>query len=388
MDRLYYGAVPPPATLHILPHKEGSKLSTTTRTKQRRKPPDVTDLPKLRTSERTTLKACEFRWEMTYNKQSQPVTTAPALRFGSLVHGALAAYYKPGVKRGPHPAKTFARLYNKELETAEAMGFRDEDGKWQEAGSLGEAILNNYVEEYGADDKWEVIATEMPFQVTVYKPWTYDPNHPVEAQDAEPWFNYVGVLDGVWRNRSTKRLWIPDHKTTSGIGGTVDHPSIPPYLLMDDQAGAYWSYGVEYLIGQEILKKNQKLAGMLFNFIRKAMPDERPYKIVKGKRLHLNMDGSVSKRQPPPFFFRCPIQRDEFDREYAKQRATEEYRRIELLRSGELTFTKTPGMFTCSTCSVRDVCELHETGSDWESMFAATMQPWDPYAQHEIREGR
>lgn len=363
--------------------------ATTTRKKQthRRKavapPPD--DLPKLRTSERTTLKACEFRWSLTYGLKSEPITSAPALRFGGLVHAALAAYYKPGIRRGPHPAKTFLRLYEQELTTAEKMGFRDEDGKWQEAGGLGEAMLNNYVEQYGADDRWEVIATEMQFSTLVTREVRKDewPHSKVE-----PWFNYVGTLDGVWRDRGTKHLWIPDHKTTSGIGGTVDHPSIPPYLLMDDQAGAYWSFGVEFLRQQGILKENQKLAGMLFNFMRKAMPDDRPYKIVKGKRLHLNQDGSVSKRQPPPYFFRCPIHRDEYDRAYAKERAREEYRRIELLRAGELTVTKTPGMFTCTTCPVRDACELHETGNDWESLLKETMRPADFYSAHEIQEGR
>jgi len=366
--------------------------ATTTRSKQpkvkpsrkRSDAPSTVDLPKLRTSERTTLKACEFRWDMTYGHDMEPITAAPALRFGSLVHGALAAYYKPGIKRGPHPAKTFRKLYAAELETAEAMGFRDEDGNWQEAGGLGEAMMNNYVEEYGSDDKWEVIATEMPFSVTVMQ-------EVVTMKDGlqmKPWFNYVGVLDGVWRDRSTKRLWIPDHKTTSGIGGTVDHPNIPPYLQMDDQAGAYWSFGVEYLIQQGILKDPKQLAGMLYNFMRKAMPDERPYKIVKGKRLHLNQDGSISKRQPPPFFMRLPIMRDEYDREQAKQRTLEEYRRIELLQQGELNVTKSPGMFTCVTCPVRDICELHETGHDWSSMYNETMRPWDPYAQHEIKEGR
>jgi len=359
--------------------------TTTTRNKrktQRRKQPE---LPMLRTSERSTLKACEFRWDMTYKREHDATTTAPALRFGSLIHGALAKFYKPGIARGPHPAKTFARLYNKELEQAEKLGFRDEDGTWTDAGTLGEAMLENYVEEYGQDEQWEVLATEMPFQVTVM--------HEVRKDEwphskVEPWFSYVGTLDGVWRDRSTKRLWIPDHKTTGGIGGNIDHPSIPPYLLMDDQAGAYWSYGVDFLIAKGILKPKQKLAGMLFNFLRKAMPDERPHKLVNGKRLHLNQDGSVSKRQPPPYFARFPIFRDEFDREYAKQRAQDDFKRIELLKAGELNVTKSPGMFTCVTCSVRDICELHETGNDWEAMFKQTMRPKDFYSAHEIQEGR
>lgn len=351
-------------------------MATTTRKTKRKQQEPAAQLSRLRTSERTTLKACEFRWWLTYEQKLQPITAAPALRFGSLIHGALAAYYKVGTTRGPHPAKTFRKLYAKELAESSKMGWRDEEGTWQDAAELGEAMMNNYIDEYGADDQWEVLATELPFSVTVYRP------------DGTSWFNYVGVLDGAWRNRSNKRIWIPDHKTTAGIGGSVDHPHIPPYLQMDDQAGAYWSFGVEYLVYKEFLRQSQKLAGMLYNFMRKAKPDERPYKLHKGHKLFLNKDNSISKTQPSPYFARFPIMRDEYDRNQVRQRTDEEFRRIELLRSGELTPTKSPGMFTCPSCSVRDICELHETGNDWESMLTSTMRPWDPYAQHEIKEGR
>jgi hypothetical protein len=293
------------------------------------------------------------------------------------------------VKRGPAPATTFTKLYEQDLKRSAKLGFRDEDGKWNEAGELGVAMMENYIDEYGKDDEWEVLVTEHPFQVMVYNPESYDPNSPPEAQaTAQPWFEYTGILDGVWRHRPSKRAWIPDHKTTDGIGGTSDHPNMPPYLQMDDQAGAYWSYGVDALVKAQLLKQNEKLAGMLYNFMAKKMPDERPYKIVGGRRHFLNKDGSVSRKQPSPFFARQQIFRDEYDREQSKLRAENEYRRIEMLRSGELEVTKSPGRFTCSMCSVRDICELHETGNDWESMLSAVMQPWDPYAEHEIREGR
>jgi hypothetical protein len=339
----------------------------------------------LRTSERATFKACEFRWYMTYGRGLEPVTAAPSLRFGSLIHAALAKYYKKGTKRGPHPAKTFARLYEAELAEAERMGFRDEDGTWTDAADLGEAMLNNYVEQYGSDDRWEVLATEMPFETLVLRP-----------QNGEPWFQYVGILDGVWKNRQKRQLWIPDHKTTGGLGGSIDHPAVPPYLQMDDQAGAYWSWGVDYLIKKKILAKNQNLSGMLFNFIRKSKGDERPYKIVKGKRLYVNKDGTISKRQPAPLFLRQPIFRDEYDRNMARTRAMIDFERIQdakfLISSDHFGFedglTKTPGSFTCPMCPVRDICELHETGHDYEAMVKSTMRPYDPYTEHELKEGR
>lgn len=335
----------------------------------------------LRTSERGTIKKCEFLWDITYNRRLKPQTEMPALRFGTLCHRALAAYYIPGVKRGTHPAKAFKKAYDAELKVnAEKFGARmEEDDRWVDAEELGVAMMENYVDEYGSDSDWEVIATEFPFKVLVYKPDTEGHHY----KQPEPWFWYTGVVDGVWKHRSRKELWIPDHKTTAGIGDTKLN-----YLQVDDQAGAYWSWGVDYLGMNGFLKKNDQLNGMLYNFLRKALPDERHSKFVGGKRLYLNLDGAVSKKQPSPYFLRQPIFRDEYDRKEAKRRAMIDFRRIELLRSGELEISKNPGMFTCPSCSMRDACELHETGQDWETFLRETTHTWDPYAEHEVYDGR
>lgn len=345
--------------------------TTTRRAPVRKRAQAKPQLPMLRNSERGTLKQCEFQWDVSYNRRMKGVSM-PALRFGALIHGALAAWYVPGVKRGEHPATAFERLYTAELKTASKMGFKDEDGRWSEAGELGVLMMNNYVETYGKDDEWQVLVTEYPFEVVV--------NHPTTG---EPWFVYVGVMDGVWRHLRTKKLWVPDHKTTSGIGDSKLN-----YLQMDDQAGSYWGWGVDALILEGFLKKNQKLQGMLYNFMRKAKPDERHYRLHQGKKIFLNLDGTDSKKQPSPYFLRQPIYRDEHDRAMAKHRSMVDYRRIELIRAGELEQSKTPGMFTCPGCPVSDVCELHETGHDYESMIKSTMKPWDPYAEHEIYAGR
>jgi len=327
----------------------------------------------LRTSERGSLKRCEFAWDLGFNRKLKPLSEAPALRFGSLVHKALAAWYIPGVKRGVHPAKAFKKAYDADLvRNNELFGMHlEEEERWVNAEELGIAMLENYVDEYGTDPDYEVLVTEMPFQVIVPHPAT-----------GEPWFVYTGVLDGVWRHRHKKEMWIPDHKTTAGI-----HKKLS-YLQMDDQAGAYWSFGLEYLVQNGLLKAHSELNGMLYNFLRKALPDERPSKFVKGTRVYLNKDGTVSQRQPSPYFMRLPIFRDEYDRKETVRRAMIEYARIEKFRAGELEVTKNSGMFTCPMCAYRDACELHETGNDYESLIAQATQTWDPYAEHEVYDGR
>jgi hypothetical protein len=350
----------------------------------------------MRNSERSTFKACPFRWWLTYDMLLKSSYEKPALRFGTLVHMALADWYIPGVKRGVHPATGFEKHYAKDLETAEKMGFRDDDGTWVEAGELGVAMLNHYVDVYGNDDEWEVIATELPFQTLVPRShcevcgqpiikegnlWMCDPQCPNDGTGQMPgWFLYAGVIDGCWRNRRKKEVWIPDHKTTSGIG-----PSKGRHLVIDDQAGGYWSFGVDALYRKGILKPKQKLTGMLFNYLRKQKPDERP---TDKQGRFLNKDGTVSKQQPAPFFLRLPVFRDEIDRQSARDRAAVDYGMIEAVRNGDIPLTKNPGEMNCPGCWAIDICELHEMGADFQSMIEGSTRKWNPYAEHEIYDGR
>jgi len=332
----------------------------------------------LRTSERGSLKRCEFLWDIEFNKSRKPLVPGNALRMGSLIHIAMAGWYIPGVKRGVKPAVNFQRAYDAQVEKLKQhFNVRQEDETWVAARDLGIAMMENYVDEYGTDPDWEVLVTEQPFRVLIEHPDT-----------GKPWFWYTGVLDGVWKRRTDKSIWIPDHKSSAGIGGTTAHPKMPAHLQMDDQAGAYWSFGVEWLLANGYLKDVRGLSGMLYNYMRKALPDERPSKMVKGSRVYLNKDGSVSLKQPSPYFARFHVYRDVHDREETKRRALVDFRRTELLRSGSLELSKSPGQFNCPLCWLRDICELHETGNDWVSMLKSETQVWDPYAEHEVYDGR
>ena len=346
-----------------------------------------TGLPLLRTSERSTFNRCRFLWNLTYNQELKPHYDMPALRYGTLIHKALAAWYVPGIKRGVHPAITFQKVYEEELKTASHMGFKDEDGKWQDAGELGVAMMNHYVEEYGKDDRWKVIATELPFRTLVHRPACLTcpgrlPSCPeCHGEAGTPWFIYTGVIDGLWEDRRTKRLWIPDHKTTDGIG-----PSTGQHLRIDDQAGAYWTWGVMALREAGFLKDEERLAGMYYNYMRKAKPDDRPFRLSeRGRKIFLNLDGTPSKKQPSPYFLRLEIQRGEIDRANAMARSKQDFYEMELARQGVTQLDKkSPGLFTCTGCPMIDVCEIHETGNDWQSVLASTTKHWDPYEAHEI----
>lgn len=339
----------------------------------------------LRTSERSTFKRCRWKWYQEFEEVLKPKTPVPPLRFGSLIHLALADYYKKGVRRGPHPAESFIRYYDEEAKAQGEFGFRvddlEQDEVWAEARELGYSMLNHYIDHYGRDDEWEVLVTEQPFQQLVYrevrsKEWPYSRR--------EPWFWYVGVLDGIWRHRVTKKLHIVDHKTAKAIQVM--------YLSLDSQATGYWTWGLDWIYEKKLLKPGQKPAGMLYNHLRKAFPDARP-KDAGG--FSLNQDGSVSKKQPAPYFQRTPIWRDFNERERARSQVLAEFEDMEKIRvdKGEdypetdgppPSAYKNQGQFTCPGCWCFDFCELDEIGADWEEMRGHISKGWDPYEQHTI----
>jgi hypothetical protein len=321
----------------------------------------------LRTSERTSFKRCRFAWEIAYNMRLKPKVSAPPLRFGSLVHKAMELRYPPGIKRGPHPAETFLKEYERELDEAKSkFGFKDEDGEWHDAGALGVDMLEHYVDQYGKEDEWKVIASELAFQVPI-----------MHSKKRNETLVYVGIIDGVWQHRSTKEIVLRDWKTAKSIPAKMG-----THLTLDEQPGSYWSYAPDFLRSEGILKPNQRLRGIDFFYMRKAMRDLRK----RNKDGHyLNKDGSVSKQQPADYFKLVPTIRAEAEQMALRQRVLAEAREHRLVRAGKLESYKNPGQMNCQGCGYAGICELHESGQDWESMLKATLVPWDPYAEHEIR---
>jgi hypothetical protein len=348
----------------------------------------------LRTSERSTFNTCRWQWAQGYGNRLSPRREMPALRFGTLIHAALEVRYPPGIKRGPKPAETFEKLFLKDLQDAEAEfgreRVRDAEGEWEDMLGLGIDMLEGYIEKYGKDEDWKVIASEMTFQVPVYLPkdMVLDPAVPQWMRDkfnqGEPIFFYVGTMDGVWENRMDGGIRINDYKTTSS---DPTKEAMGKYQF-DEQATAYWTWGADWLIEKGVLKPRQvrSLDGMLYTFLYKAKRDTRP---TNAQGLSLNQDGSVSKKQPTPRFHREVVYRSEQARERARERVVYEVAEMAAVKSGELTTRKnfkTGSMGHCGWCPFRDMCELHEEGGDWELMRDASMRTWDPYDAHEIKD--
>lgn len=379
----------------------------------------------LRNSERGTFKKCRHQWQWTWRDGRQARTASTALRFGDLIHQALAAYYLPGFVRGPDPAETFERLY---VEQAENLAQQDfdvwSDEKWAPALDLGIGMLNGYVARFlDQDAEYEILSSEQTFQTLLRLPAPKNlPKRyltPVQGGVGRGRFlvRVVGTFDGVWRERSNGRLHFKEFKTCSSISEDG--------LPLDEQASLYYTYGPKYLRKLGLLGERDDLSSIIYTFLRKAVPDEDAVRNAQGYKLNkpkkdtlvafanehglpvakktveeLITDinaaghdayqlGEVSKLQDNPFFLRLPVYRDRAERTRLHSRVVAEAADLARARAGTIDLYKTPGplhMPNCRFCSVKEACEVHEAGGDWQSVLSAITSKWDPYAAHELPE--
>lgn len=322
----------------------------------------------VRTSERASFLKCRQSWYWGYVEQLRAPTTDNKLIFGDFVHQALAKYYKPGRKRGPQPAGTFEALCEERLDEFSQNIWADDE--FVNLTQLGVTMLERYVEHWEeADKEYRILASEQTFQV------------PIGRYQGHKIF-YVGTIDGVWEHIPSSKIRFAEHKTTTAISESA--------LPMDEQVGAYWTFGPRWLRLQGILKSGAKIDGILYNWMRKAVPNPDKEYDELGRKL--NKDGSISKQQAAPFFARVNTQRGEREAEVVKYRVKQQVAEMIAARNDpELWVYKSPGpqfFPNCKFCSFRDMCELHETGNDWEAYKRAVYHNWEPYSAHERVERR
>lgn len=338
----------------------------------------MTDVPVyLRNSERKAFLTCQQMWKWSYQDLLQTRGVRPALDFGGLVHEALAAYYVPGRKRGPKPWVTFEALLNT-FEEEHGIFQMSADDEKVTARELGDHMLRRYVENYGPDSHIKVIAPEMDFKVEAYWPDGRRVMVRDESDVLRP-LVHVGTGDLVYYDMERRQLGVMETKTAAKI--EVDH------LGKDDQASSYWTLVPIYLRQIGLLEPGQDIAFIEYNFLRKALNDERPQ---NADGLRLNKNGSVSERQPAPYFRRHRVWRGESDRLRYLLRINNLGGVISLARRGKLPIIKNPSSAYpdqhCRGCEFRDMCDIHEMGGDWQGYAENVMGRWAPYEAHEMKE--
>lgn len=342
-------------------------------------------VPLVRNSERYSFKRCQQAWHWGWNEGYVPIQSRQDARwFGTGIHLCLAEYYTPpgrdGFSRGKNPLETWEEFCTGQNAILKAGDYYDDNAEYEfvQAKELGDSMLSEYLSEYGDDPHWEVLMPETRFEANI--PFTKDQlARGVPAKllmDPATITKIVGTFDMPVIDHSfpKPRVMVVDHKTTNKRENTK-------HLMKDDQAGTYIAVGTGYLRRLGLIDKKQSIEGMIFNYLRKAKPPEKP-RNAQGQVL--NKDGSVSKVQPAPLFWREQVMRGRHNMMRQVQRIAEDAEVMAYARQGVIPILKSPGEH-CNWCDFSDLCDIDENGDDFEGFVESVFKRQDQYADH--REG-
>jgi hypothetical protein len=374
--------------------------------------------PILRTSERRAFKRCPQRWWWSYREGLKPVgAERTPLWFGTGVHLALAEWYLPGTKRGPHPAETFADFARDAMRTVKVTTTQDEETlvQWVDAQKLGVVLMEEYVKKWGTDPRWRFIQAEQSFSLDVPWPKPSEERQSLYEVDADTGLLvvYKGTYDGVYQDLDTGRFELLETKTAKAVQTS--------HLTMDDQAGSYWAVATATLRKMGLIGEKQSISGINYNFIRKAMPDERPQDAegyftnkpvkadywaalcaeepsfdetnsiakwtipmleAKAKEWGLTVLGERSKVQPAPLFSREMVHRTSAERNTQLRRIQNEAIVMQAYRDRTLPLIKNPSRDCTWDCDFFTMCELQDRGGNWEDLKSVGFRREDPYKDH------
>lgn len=363
-------------------------------------------LPMIRTSERGDFKECPWFWfnHWVIGLSSPRVPTWSW--FGTAIHIALSVRYQPGKKRASvtDVLDAFDAALGDEERRIYGEGYELDPDDVHDARELGRAMLVGYMQHYGRDQAWHVVHNEQPFQI--YVPHPTKPNRYTAL--------YCGTWDLVVWDLVDKCYRIVDHKTRRGF------PSDWSFYDLNDQGGSYLWVAPEVLRHKGIFGPKDTIEGIVFNCLRKAMPDDRPRDangIVRnkpkkehylaafaagkgGSQLAVNpratlaqleqlaLDhgyrvlGEPSMKQPAALFERYTSHRSEPERVSQARHVIDEARIMTLMRQGKLPLYKHTTE-NCPRCPLFDMCQLDEKDPEEAQAYAATMLVrTDPYAEH------
>jgi hypothetical protein len=369
----------------------------------------------LRTSERSTYKRCPWKWYQGTVRGLQPINPRQDARwFGTGIHLCKAEWYIPGRKRGRNMHDTWEEYAKDSFATMQTQGLVDDEYQkvWVESSELAHAMIDGHLKTYGEDDNWEVIGAEYPFKVRI--------PHPTVSNRAI--VMYAGTIDLIIKDLDTGYVWLDDTKTAARI---YTH-----HLTLLEQPAAYVAVGTHVLRADGKIGPKERIRGIIFDFMRKALPDERPRNergeatnkpikkhyiasilgvpvekltepgaldelqnaqavSLQKKKLEdlqfLTKDttvlGDVSKDQGSPLFLREEVVKTPAECRRQIQRIGEEALHMRMARAGKIPILKTP-QDDCSFCDYFDLCELDESGGDTEYFEKSAFKVMDPYADH------
>lgn len=336
------------------------------------------DSPKptvVRSHERMDYKRCVTKWYFHWRLGLIPKTkTFGALDLGTWMHNGLAAWYQEGTSRRGNLADLVIHYSGIAIVSAEREGASQAQlEKAEELQELAIAMAGAYQAHYGEDKGVRVISAELPLEFTF--PTVYNLREHYNSEGyaivhrLKPDLVFVDLNDDVW---------LMEHKTAASI--RTEH------LVIDDQARPYGAMAARALERLGLLR-GRRFKGIMYNFLRKALPDERE---TNEKGQYLNKNGTVSKRQPPPMFVRHPVTMTREARRVTLERIRRETteivdvtRQLRSKRLDPLDLPKTPHRSCPRFCDYFTMCVMQENGVPTRDFRKAQYVKRDPYIYDE-----
>lgn len=325
-------------------------------------------LPVIRHSERVDFKRCQKKWYWNWRVGlATKQEVFGALTLGTWMHLALAGRYAPNYDDTSLEA-WFDHITSMVLKHAADLGevpdYLMEKGHEQRA--LGLAMAAAYDKRYGSDPGINVLDVEVPLEFEIRD----SHGKLIAKHKLKPDMIYTDADGGVW---------LMEHKTAKQI--RLGH------LVIDDQARPYAAMAEIALRRAGLITPDQQFRGVMYNFLRKALPDERP---TNEKGQCLNKNGTVSKSQPSPIFVRYPVTLTRRGKTIALARLqneavqiTEYTRAIRSKRLHPDHLMKTPHSSCEKLCQYFTMCVVEEQGGNITEMRKNLYVKRDPYLYDE-----
>lgn len=317
-------------------------------------------------SDRTTFKNCRRKWDLSSpnRRNLRPIAKQRPLWLGSLVHECLEHYYLGNDK---DTYRAFLRI-SRDIPEEEKEDYAAEL-------IMAEVMMQHYALVYPnlEDEPFEVIGTEIPFQI------------PVVGGVIS------GTIDGLIRWKASKTIGCLEHKTFSMHKDVTLHG-------IDDQTRLYPA-AANMLIKQGMIKgveQDEFCDSVLYNGLWKKIPAE--YKLLKNgapskmnenlistpqwvlhsmKMLGKNTSNMVDKlddlkHNVEKFFPRWEIHRSEKEQKLAVNSLLAEFadmKELSKLPYDAVQFYHNPTTECSWKCAFTKVCEFITRGEDYQHLI-------------------
>jgi predicted RecB family nuclease len=190
-------------------------------------------------SELDSYRQCQLKHRIGYFERWRVAeTTSPALNRGKLFHSVIEEHYlmQRLAQRGELTEARFTEGKQKIIEL-----LHDENGNQDEHQERVQWMYDGYLEHYGVDPNWKVIAVE--HKLEEFLPTDKGGTSRIKLK---------GTIDLIVKDREMGGLWIVDHKTCKNLpkGRETD---------LDDQFGIY-----QWLLR----KRGNDIRGIIYNAVR------------------------------------------------------------------------------------------------------------------------